>query len=111
MSQKTCFWSLLSITNLSFVYASPSLSPQFQNHDQLIGHSLLDLIHPEEVTLARRDLYRFIDSNTLAGSVTRCRIQEPFKNSTEQQYCWPVVDIVMYVVTDKLALAFFHRDS
>lgn len=38
---------------------------------KLNGISLFDLIHPEEITLAKKDLCQFIKSKILAGSVTR----------------------------------------
>lgn len=58
-----CIWSFLSIKDLEFVFTS--------SYDKLKGHSLFELIHPDEVSLAQRDLYKFMDSNLLGGSVTR----------------------------------------
>lgn len=38
---------------------------------KLKGISLFDLIHPEEMDLAKKDLYQFMRSKLLAGSVTK----------------------------------------
>lgn len=59
----TCIWALLSIKDLEFIHASL--------YDKLKGRSLFELIHPDEVLLAKRDLYKFMDSELLGGSVTR----------------------------------------
>lgn len=59
----TCIWTLLSIKDLEFIHTS--------SYDKLKGHSLFDLIHPDEVLLAKRDLFKFMESELLGGSVTR----------------------------------------
>jgi hypothetical protein len=61
--ESTCFWALLSVKDLEFIHTSTL--------NKLKGVSLFDLFHPNEVLLAKRDLYKFIDSNLLGGSVTR----------------------------------------
>lgn len=58
-----CMWAILSHHKLKFIYNSFDM--------KLNGISLFDLIHPEEITLAKKDLYQFIKSKLLAGSVTR----------------------------------------
>lgn len=58
-----CIWGFLSAKDLEFVYTS--------SYDRLRGYSLFELIHPDEVLLAKRDLYKFMDSSLLGGSVTR----------------------------------------
>lgn len=59
----SCIWALLSVNRLEFIHASA--------YDNLKGRSLFDLIHPDEVLLAKRDLCKFMDSELLGGSVTR----------------------------------------
>ncbi|KAI9262577.1 hypothetical protein EDC94DRAFT_608529 [Helicostylum pulchrum] len=99
-----CIWSFLSIKDLEFVFTS--------SYDKLKGHSLFELIHPDEVSLAQRDLYKFMDSNLLGGSVTRCRLIDYSNNNfITATPSYIVVDIVMYVATDNLVLAFFHRQQ
>ncbi|ORE14985.1 hypothetical protein BCV71DRAFT_293216 [Rhizopus microsporus] len=94
-----CMWAILSHHKLKFIYNSFDI--------KLNGISLFDLIHPEEITLAKKDLCQFIKSKLLAGSVTRCRLKDYVNN-----YCsWIIVDIIMYVATDDLALAFFHQEK
>ncbi|CAG8456174.1 9177_t:CDS:2 [Scutellospora calospora] len=52
-----CFWSLLSLSDLSFVYISPWLSKALgPDHDSLLGTSVFDYFHPQDRELARRDL-------------------------------------------------------
>lgn len=106
MMMNTCFWALLSVGNLQFISTS--------SYDKLRGQSLFDIIHPDEVSLAKRDLYKFMDSNILGGSVTRCRVEDYSSNSQNNNSynktsSWIVVDIIMYVATENLVLAFFHR--
>lgn len=38
----------------------------------LIGKSLLDFLHPDEVDIAKVDLGTVVDTRMLHGSVTRC---------------------------------------
>ncbi|KAI9359793.1 hypothetical protein BD770DRAFT_409495 [Pilaira anomala] len=99
-----CIWGFLSAKDLEFVYTS--------SYDKLRGYSLFELIHPDEVLLAKRDLYKFMDSSLLGGSVTRCRLidysNNTFITSTPN---YIVVDIIMYVATENLVLAFFHRQQ
>ncbi|KAI8988748.1 hypothetical protein BDB01DRAFT_848874 [Pilobolus umbonatus] len=99
----TCIWTLLSLKSLDFLYTS-------SYSKSLLGHSLYHLIHPEEVALARRDLDRFIKSKSFEGSITRCRIKN-YQNSNVNKPEWLVMDIVMYVVTDTMALTFFHQQN
>ncbi|CAO3617063.1 unnamed protein product [Mucor hiemalis] len=102
MMMNTCFWALLSVGDLQFINTS--------SYDKLKGQSLFDIIHPDEVALAKRDLYKFMDSNILGGSVTRCRVDDYSNNNNYiKTSSWIVVDIIMYVATENLVLAFFHR--
>lgn len=59
-----CIWTLLSVNELEFITTS-----SFES--KLKGLSLFHLIHPDEVSLAKRDLFKFTHSNFLGGSVTR----------------------------------------
>jgi isopropylmalate/homocitrate/citramalate synthase len=61
-----CIWAILSIGELGFVNTSSIYDSQL-----LKGRSLYQLIHPEEVALAKRDLSIFMNSNMIGGSVTR----------------------------------------
>lgn len=65
LTMDTCFWALLSVNELEFIHASCLFTKKLK------GVSLFDLIHPNEVSLAKRDLYKFMNSNLLGGSVTR----------------------------------------
>src|SRR4051812_31925252 len=68
----TCFWTLLSQKDLSFVYLSPWLSKSLgSEHDLLLGTSFFDYFHPEEQELARHDLSELVKKKTLSCSVTR----------------------------------------
>lgn len=60
-----CIWALLTRTDLKFINSS-------RDNDKLKGQSLFNFIHPDEVSLAKRDLYKFMNSDLLGGSVTRC---------------------------------------
>ncbi|KAI7901558.1 uncharacterized protein BX663DRAFT_513277 [Cokeromyces recurvatus] len=101
-----CIWSLLSIKkDLEFIYSS-----SFERY--LNKHSLFQLIHPDEVSLAKKDLSKFIKNSNqyLKGSITRCRIRD--LTSLHREFkSWRIVDIIMYVVTDDLVLAFFHHQD
>lgn len=71
----SCFWSLLSLDNLKFIYipepvANINISGTFVK-DILLHHSLYEFIHPNEIELAKHDLSSFLKVKTLAGSVTR----------------------------------------
>ncbi|KAI9279548.1 hypothetical protein BY458DRAFT_487795 [Sporodiniella umbellata] len=111
MSLKACFWGLLSIDNLHFVYL-----PQLPNHtyegspiDLLLSQSLLEFVHPEERPMAKVDLSKFIELKPLAGAVTRCRLLDITNlKSDSLAEEWVVTDIVMYSVMNKILLAFFH---
>ncbi|GAN05162.1 conserved hypothetical protein [Mucor ambiguus] len=97
-----CIWSLLSVKELEFINASG-----FSQH--LNGLSLFQLIHPDEVLMAKRDLFRFTKSHFLGGSVTRCRL----KDYTSHDFSlisnvYIIVDIIMYVATGDTVLAFLH---
>jgi hypothetical protein len=76
MSLASCFWALLSLENFEFIYL-PSFVTDVKiafgksAADILINHSLLDFIHPEELSLAKTDLLNFVRVKTLAGAVTR----------------------------------------
>lgn len=71
----TCFWSILTMSDLEFVYI-PSTVSSIRISGQAIGdlllhHSLFEFMHPNEIALAKSDLSSFFQLKTLAGSVTR----------------------------------------
>lgn len=76
MSVASCYWALLSLEKFEFIYL-PSLVTDFQMDygvkagDMLKSKSLLDFIHPDELSLATTDLLNFVRIKTLAGAVTR----------------------------------------
>lgn len=78
MSVASCYWALLSLEKFEFIYL-PSLVTDFQMDygvkagDMLKSKSLLDFIHPDELSLATTDLLNFVRIKTLAGAVTRYR--------------------------------------
>ncbi|CAI2171363.1 8056_t:CDS:2 [Funneliformis geosporum] len=74
MTSTICFWCLLSLKDLSFVYLSSWFSKVLgPEHDLMLGTSFFDYFHPEEQELARRDLTEFVKKKTLTCSVTRCQ--------------------------------------
>ncbi|ORZ25425.1 hypothetical protein BCR42DRAFT_400133 [Absidia repens] len=127
MADATCFWSLLSLQNLDFIHVSPTMGSRtvFSGSDTtienlLLHHSLLDFIHPDERLLAKQDLSTFLQRKTLAGAVTRCRLRSfasiaksgyPFQLDDDKVSTWDIVDMVMYIVTEGVVLAFFHNQD
>ncbi|OAC97681.1 GATA-type zinc finger transcription factor [Mucor lusitanicus CBS 277.49] len=97
-----CIWSLLSVRELEFINASG-----FSHH--LKGLSLFQLIHPDELLMAQRDLFRFTHSHLLSGSVTRCRLRDYTSHDfSTKSNAYIIVDIIMYVATGDTVLAFLH---
>lgn len=95
-------WAILTKDELRFIYNSFNM--------KLKGISLFDLIHPEEIYLAKKDLCQFMKSKLLAGSVTKCRLKD-YAQRHIHYASWIVVDIIMYVATEDLVLAFFHQEK
>ncbi|CEP09157.1 hypothetical protein [Parasitella parasitica] len=122
MSVSSCYWALLTLENFEFIYL-PSLVSDIhiaygvKAGDVLMSKSLLDFIHPDELSLATTDLLNFVRIKTLAGAVTRCRLRS-IKSLIYQEYGddikmdslqnWTITDVVMYTATNNLILAFFH---
>ncbi|ORY01312.1 hypothetical protein K493DRAFT_405595, partial [Basidiobolus meristosporus CBS 931.73] len=77
-SQRTCFWALLSTSNLKFVYVSPSLETSLPKEQAILGTHFYDYLHPTEYSAAKRDISRSIEQQDLRGSVTRCRFRNIF---------------------------------
>ncbi|KAI7866546.1 hypothetical protein BDF14DRAFT_1812644 [Spinellus fusiger] len=76
----TCFWSLISLHQLEFIYVPRSVGDVEVAYgklikDLLLHRSILEFMHQDEVDQARNDLSGFTCMKTLAGSVTRCRIR------------------------------------
>jgi hypothetical protein len=76
MPLASCFWALLSLDNFEFIHlpnfiTDAEIALGKSAADILINHSLLDFIHPDELSLATTDLLNFIRTKTLAGAVTR----------------------------------------
>lgn len=71
--QPRCFWALLDAATFKFLYVSSSIAAA--QYDAMLRQTLFDLIHPEEVVLARPDLAKFINSGSLRGSITRYNIR------------------------------------
>lgn len=77
--QSSCFWSLLSLNSLEFVYIPSSIrkikiateNDQTTIQDVLLHRSLFEFMHPSEIGMAKNDLSSFLKLKTLAGSVTR----------------------------------------
>ncbi|EPB91979.1 hypothetical protein HMPREF1544_01273 [Mucor circinelloides 1006PhL] len=86
--------------------------------DMLKSKSLLDFIHPDELSLATTDLLNFIRIKTLAGAVTRCRLRsikslihqehQTDKAKVDNLQNWIITDVVMYTATNSSILTFFH---
>lgn len=88
--------------------------------DLLLDKPFLDMIHPDERSMAYTDLVNFSKAQTLADSITRCRVlsfkdmalshskqQVTFTSQMVEQ--WKIVNVVMYIVTDSFILTFFHE--
>ncbi|RHZ47259.1 hypothetical protein Glove_586g18 [Diversispora epigaea] len=138
-SPTICFWSLLSIKTLCFVYISPWLSKALGSEQNLLlGTSFFDYFHPEEQEMARRDLSEFVKKKSLTCSITRCQYnnvssirrklqqssimnspqsppQNSFKNvssiSTTTCNDYKIMNVGMYVVSHDIVLACFHSDN
>ncbi|KAI7882643.1 hypothetical protein K492DRAFT_193313 [Lichtheimia hyalospora FSU 10163] len=123
LTHPICFWGLLSPEQFRFIYV-PSLvdtdDSGYSIVDLLLDKPFLDMIHPDERSMAYADLVSFSKAQTLAGSITRCRVlslkdialqqskpQVNFTSQTVEQ--WKIVNVVMYIVTDSLILTFFHE--
>ncbi|KAI9493113.1 hypothetical protein BDB00DRAFT_788168 [Zychaea mexicana] len=158
-----CFWALLTPEQFRFAYLPDSVAQTVVGDDKqsvrtlLQNRSLLDFIHPEELSIAQADLERFLRVRTLAGSITRCRLLSfdhvsGYQNarptpahstraltsasshnretkcvhssvyiassSVETSYAgikpsendqWQIMDIVLYIATESILLAFFHN--
>jgi hypothetical protein len=76
-SSMCCFWTLLSMEDMRFLYISPNRKGA-QSHAQglagphhLLNTSLFVHVHPEEVAEARSDLGQFVAQKPFYGSITR----------------------------------------
>ncbi|CDH58586.1 predicted protein [Lichtheimia corymbifera JMRC:FSU:9682] len=90
MTHPICFWGLLSPEQFRFIYV-PSLVDKVAIDgcgqsiaDLLLDKPFLDMIHPDERSMAYADLVSFSKAQTLAGSITRCRVLS-FKDIALQQ--------------------------
>lgn len=130
----TCFWSILTMSDLEFVYI-PSTVSSIRISGQAIGdlllhHSLFEFMHPNEIALAKSDLSSFFQLKTLAGSVTRCRLlslqnianlhannqktevyfkSNNFNANSQDKGTWSIVDLVIYTATNDTVLVCFHN--
>ncbi|KAG1343249.1 hypothetical protein G6F62_004849 [Rhizopus arrhizus] len=113
MSVNGCYWALLSLNdNFQFIHL-PELGRDIYGKspvDTLLFQSLFNFIHPQELPLAKADLLNFMKIKSLAGAVTRCRLNKII----EEDECkmtddWIMTDIILYAATSKTLLAFFHN--
>ncbi|KAH7106543.1 hypothetical protein BKA62DRAFT_298611 [Auriculariales sp. MPI-PUGE-AT-0066] len=73
VGETRCYWALLD-DRLEFLFLDPVLGHHLEDQkDALLGRSLLEFVHPDELASARQDLQGMLDSRTLHGSVTRVR--------------------------------------
>ncbi|CAG8438499.1 14340_t:CDS:2 [Acaulospora colombiana] len=123
-SETICFWSLLSIKDLSFIYISSWLSKALgPEQSLLLGTSFFDYVHPQDQDSAKRDLSDFVKKKTLTCSVTRkfqasaiaINSPKPFQPSnyppqsiTGDEYI--IVDVGMSVELNRLS-ALLHKHS
>ncbi|CAG8742308.1 21096_t:CDS:2, partial [Gigaspora rosea] len=118
-SMINCFWSLLSLRDLSFVYISPWLSKALgPDHDLLLGTSVFDYFHPQDRELARRDLSECRYNNV---SAIKKRLQSqtssnkgfpPSKLSyQDDDNDYIIMHLGMNVVSHDIVLACFHPDD
>ena len=64
-------WALLN-EDLRFLFLDPVLNHHLEEQGPaLLGHRLLEFVHPDELQSATVDLKAMLDSRTLHGSVTR----------------------------------------
>lgn len=77
MTHSICFWGLLSPEQFRFIYVPSLVDKVFIDGcgqsiaDLLLDKSFLDMIHPDERSMAYADLVSFSKAQTLAGSITR----------------------------------------
>ncbi|CAG8700293.1 16361_t:CDS:2, partial [Acaulospora morrowiae] len=128
-SETICFWSLLSIKDLSFIYISSWLAKALgPEQSLLLGTSFFDYVHPQDQDIAKRDLSDFVKKKTLTCSVTsvsaiRRKFQASAMNSPKpfQASNYPttstttddyiIMDVGMSVVSHDVVLACFHSES
>ncbi|KAI0303815.1 hypothetical protein B0F90DRAFT_1329070 [Multifurca ochricompacta] len=125
VGETRCYWTLLS-SDLRFVYLDPVLSYHLVDQaDLLIGHSLLEFVHPEEQTSAKNDLGNVLSTKALHGSVTRMRYSRLSRvrrllGHQGPAHFWPdgdkiaidsnymAVDLVINWAAEGLVLCFIH---
>ncbi|WFD41907.1 hypothetical protein MPSI1_000544 [Malassezia psittaci] len=127
-----CFWALLSTEEYSsaagtsneafrFLYIDPDAQTQLgTTSSSLVNRCFADFVEPDGRSHAYIDLARIVKSQTLFGSVIRCRFAklsrirdqltgtkvEPASVSDYQS-----TDIVVNMVAERLMLCFFHAVS
>ncbi|KAI9480707.1 MAG: hypothetical protein EXX96DRAFT_563840 [Benjaminiella poitrasii] len=132
----SCFWALLSLEKFEFIYL-PKYIDEVQiafgvtMGDILKSRSLLDFIHPDELSLAATDLVNFVQTKTLAGAITRCRLRsikslaytkkygrikedrfhDHSTNDNDESMNWVITDVVTYTATNRVLLTFFHTET
>ncbi|CAG8462750.1 1569_t:CDS:2 [Cetraspora pellucida] len=119
-----CFWSLLSLRDLSFVYISPWLSKALgPDHDSLLGTSVFDYFHPQDRELARRDLsecrYNNISAikKKLQSQQSQILSNKGFPSSKlsttyqDDDNDYIIMNLGMNVVSHDIVLACFHPDD
>ncbi|CAG8537545.1 9118_t:CDS:2 [Paraglomus brasilianum] len=140
MSSLACFWALLSLRDLTFVYISPSLRKTLGvEYEAVLGTSFFEYFHPDEEEFARHDLSEFVKKDSICGSVTRCqynsvlairakaqsRIYAARRNSpVHAHHAQPsspntlpienryvIMNVGMDIVTQDIVLARFHADE
>lgn len=121
-----CFWGLLTTDEFKFLYLPSFISDLHITNDKTIkdvifNRSIFELMHPNEVELAKADFNNFVKLKTLSGSITRCRfrslknhlrINDDRKGKSpikENETIWNIVDLVIYTVTNESVLVFFHN--
>ncbi|ORE01612.1 hypothetical protein BCV72DRAFT_70052 [Rhizopus microsporus var. microsporus] len=121
MNKTACAWTILSLNNFKFVYIPACLGKihvtrDLTIQDVLLNLSIFDLMHPNEVELAKADLFNFIKLKTLSGSITRCRIRslKSYLQIVEDKAnpvdtVWNILDLIIYSATEHAVLAFFHN--
>lgn len=125
VGETRCYWTLLS-SDLHFVYLDPVLSYHLADQaDLLIGHSLLEFVHPDEQTSAENDLGNVLSTKALHGSVTRMRYSRLSRvrrllGHQGPPHFWPdgdkiaidsnymAVDLVINWAAEGLVLCFIH---
>ncbi|PWN32022.1 uncharacterized protein FA14DRAFT_181941 [Meira miltonrushii] len=121
-----CFWALLSIrpkdfSNFAFLHLDPTLEESLgRSFEQLIGTSVLDMIHPNDANMIRFNILQYASEKGNKGKMVRCTMKSArsmgkYVSSSSQDevrmesYSFDqLTDVRMELIGDEMILCFFH---